>query len=108
MATAIYRKSGATLDYTATADIAAGTFVAFGGFNCLAQWDIAAGETGALKILQRGEVVEVTVDTALGEIAAGATLYVSDGEVSTKGTTVLGYAAAAVGATDTTFSVVCA
>lgn len=106
-----FRKCGDTLDYTPSADVAAGALVVVGKLVGLARWPIAAGEAGTLKTLRRGEVVEVTTDEALGETAAGTALYVtSAGLVSATetGNTLVGYAAAAIGASDKTFEIVCA
>lgn len=107
-----FRKTGDTLDYTATAAVKAGAIIKVDGLLCLAQWDIAQGETGALKVLHRGEVVEVTTNDALGATDAGTAIYIVDatGLVSKTSTnaTLLGYARAAIGATDLTFEVVCA
>ena len=85
--------------------------VVVGKLVCLALWPIAAGAAGTLKVLHRGEVVEVTTDEALGETAAGTALYVtSAGLVSATetGNTLVGCAAAAIGAADKTFEIVCA
>lgn len=106
-----FRKCGDTLDYTPSADVAAGALVVVGKIVGLAQWPIAKGAAGTLKVLKRGEVVEVTADDALGETAAGTALYVtSAGLVTATGTnnTLVGYAAAAIGASDKTFEIVCA
>ncbi len=106
-----FRKRGDTLEYTPSAAVAAGSLIVVNKLVCLAQWPIAKGEAGALKVLQRGEVVEVTVDEALGATDAGTAIYVtSAGLVTATATsnTLVGYAAAAIGANDTTFEVVCA
>ena len=106
-----FRKCGDTLEYTPSADVAAGALVVVGSLVCLALWPIAKGEAGTLKVLKRGEVVEVTADDALGAAAAGTAIYVtSAGLVTATATnnTLLGYAAAAIGATDKTFEIVCA
>lgn len=106
-----FRKCGDTLAYTPSADVAAGSLVVVGKLVGLAQWPIAAGEAGTLKVLHRGEVIEVTTDEALGETAAGTALYVtSAGLVSATetGNTLVGYAAASIGASDKTFEIVCA
>ena len=106
-----FRKGGDSLAYTPSAAVAAGALVVVGKLVCLAQWPIAAGEAGTLKVLHRGEVVEVTTDEALGETAAGTAIYVtSAGLVTTTSTsnTLVGCAAAAIGATDKTFEIVCA
>ncbi len=108
---ATFRKRGDTLDYTPSAAVAAGTLVVVGKLVCITLWPIAAGETGALKVLKRGEVVEVTADDALGETAAGTAIYVTSAGIVTAtatNNTLLGYAAAAIGAADKTFEVVCA
>ena len=63
-----------------------------------------------MKVLQRGEVINVETAVAIGETAAGVAVYVdSDGAVTkTAGSnTLLGYTAAAVGSTDKTFDVIC-
>lgn len=108
---ASFRKCGLTLDYTPSADVAAGTVVLACGIPCLALWDVPKGTASTLKVLHRGEVVDVTTDEAVGETAAGTAIYVTSSGLVTKtasGATLLGYAAKAVGATDTAFSVVCA
>jgi len=106
-----FRKTGDTLDYTATAAVKAGAIIKVDGLLCLAQWDIAQGETGALKVLHRGEVVEVTTDEAIGATLAGVAIYVDGSGLASKtatNNTLLGYTRADVGATDLTFEVVCA
>jgi len=110
-----FRKTGDTLNYTVAA---AGTAVPVGkiiktdGLLCLATTPIAAGTTGALKVLHRGEVVEVTTDEAIGETSAGTAIYIVDAtglaSKSSSSATLLGYARAAIGATDLSFEVVCA
>ncbi|MBO7686908.1 MAG: hypothetical protein J6V72_11025 [Kiritimatiellae bacterium] len=117
---AIFRKSGDTLDITAAANIPAGAIKVIDGCNCLAQWPIANGETGVLKVLQRGEVVEVKTDDAIGATNAGVPIYVipatglvtksaDDGGTPTPTAySLLGYTRAAVGASDLSFEVVCA
>ena len=113
-----FRKTGDTLDYTAAAAVPCGAIIAARGMNCLAFSPIAQGATGALKILQRGEVIEVTTDEAIGETAAGTAIYLipasglvtksaNDGEDTPTAYPLLGYARAAIGATDLTFEVVC-
>ena len=107
----VFRKDGGTLDYTPAADIHAGALHVVNGLVCLALWDIPANTAGTLKVLQRGEVVEVTTDTALGATAAGTKLYVtSAGAVSKTATdnTLIGVNAAAIVANQLTFVVVCA
>lgn len=107
----IFRKSGDTLDYTPAAAVAAGKILTTAGCNCLALWPIAANEAGTLKILHKGEVIELTTDEAIGATNAGTALYVDSSGLVTKtstSNTLLGYAAAAIGATDLTFQVICA
>lgn len=117
--TAKFRKTGETLDYTAASAVSAGDIIVVDGLNCIALYDIAAGATGALKVLQRGEVVEVTTDEAIGSTDAGTAIYVipstglvtkdaNDGEDTPTAYTLLGYTRAAVGAADLAFEVVCA
>ncbi len=106
-----FRKTGDTLDYTAGANISAGKIIVADGCVCLAQYDIASGSTGALKILHKGEVVEVTTDEAIGATNAGVAIYVDSSGLATKtstSNTLLGYTRAAVGSTDLSFEVVCA
>ena len=107
-----FRKTGDTLDYTAAAAVKAGDILVVDGLTCIAQWDIAQGATGALKILQRGEVIEVTTDEAIGSTNAGVAIYVvaATGLVTKTSTSnvLLGYTRAAVGSTDLSFEVVCA
>ena len=107
-----FRKTGDTLDYTAASAVKAGDIIVVDGLNCIAQWDIAQGATGVLKILHRGEVVEVTTDEAIGSTNAGTAIYVvaATGLVTKTSTNnvLLGYARAAVGSTDLSFEVVCA
>ncbi len=112
-------KTGDTLDYKPAAAVSAGAIKVVDGCNCIALWDIAANEASTLKVLQRGEVVAVTTDDAIGSTDAGTALYVvpttglitksaNDGQVSPTPYSLLGYARAAIGATDLTFEVVCA
>ena len=107
-----FRKTGDTLDITASANIPAGAIKVVDGCNCLALWPIANGEKSSLKVLQRGEVIEVTTNEAIGETSAGTAIYVvaATGLVTKTSTSnvLLGYARAAIGATDLTFEVVCA
>lgn len=106
-----FRKTGDTLDYTAASAVKAGDIIVVDGLNCLALWDIPAGTLGSLKILHRGEVIEITTDDAIGATNAGTALYVDSSGLVTKtstSNTLLGYAAAAIGATDLTFRVICA
>lgn len=108
---AIFRKPGDTLDYTAAADIAAGTIIMVNGLVCLAQWPIASGTTAALKVLHKGEVVEITTDEPIGATLAGVAVYVTSAGLVTKtatNNTLLGYTAKAVEAGDLSFEVVCA
>lgn len=108
---AIFRKTGDTLDYTPSADVKAGAIVKVDGLLCIAQWDIPANTTGVLKVLHRGEVVEVTTDEAIGATNAGVAIYVDSSGLATKtstNNTLLGYTRAAVGSTDLSFEVVCA
>lgn len=108
---ATFRKCGDSLDYTPTADVAAGAVIVVGGIPCVALRPIAKGEAGALKVLHRGEVVEVTTDEAIGETAAGTAVYATSGGLVSKtasGNTLVGYARAAVGSADLTFEIVCA
>lgn len=106
-----FRKTGDTLDYTASANVAAGAIIKANGLICMAQWDIPANTPGALKVLHRGEVIEVTADEAIGATAAGTAIYVDASGLVTKTSssgTLLGYTRAAVGPTDLSFEVVCA
>ena len=107
-----FRKTGDTIDYKPSAATPAGTIVKVGGIFGLALWDIAANEASTLKVLHRGEVVEVTTDDALGATNAGTAIYIVDAtdlvSKSSSSATLLGYAAAAIRATDLTFEVVCA
>lgn len=109
---AIFRKSGETLDITASANISAGAIKVIDGCNCIALWPIASGDKGSLKILHKGEVVQITTDDAIGATDAGTALYVvaATGLVTKTSTNnvLLGYARAAIGATDLSFEVVCA
>jgi predicted RecA/RadA family phage recombinase len=112
-----FRKTGGTLDYTASADVSAGDIIVVDGLACLAQCDIANGATGVLKILQRGEVVEVATDDAIGEVSANTAIYLDgdglpttssdDGEDTPTPYRLFGYTAADVGATDLKFKVIC-
>lgn len=116
---AIFRKTGETLDYVAAAaDVPCGALLSVSGLNCLALSAIAQGDAGALKILQRGEVIEVTTDEAIGETAAGTAIYLipasglvtksaDDGEDTPTAYPLLGYTVKAIGADGLSFDVVC-
>lgn len=114
-----FRKPGDTLDYTAEADIPVGKLIISHGCVCLALRPIPAGTTGTLKILGRGEVIEVTNNDAIGATDAGTSIYVipatglvtkdaDDGEDTPTAYPLLGHTRAAIGATDISFEVVCA
>ena len=106
----MFVKCGDTIDITPSTAIAVGTIKKVAGLLCLATWDIPANQPGTMKVLQRGEVINVETAVAIGETAAGVAVYVdSDGAVTkTAGSnTLLGYTAAAVGSTDKTFDVIC-
>lgn len=107
-----FRKTGDTIDYKPGSATPAGTIVKVGGVFGLALHDIAANEASALKVLQRGEVIEITTDDALGSTNAATAIYIVDatGLVSKTSTnaTLLGYTRAAVGSTDLSFEVVIA
>lgn len=116
---AVFRKTGDTLDFTPGADVAEGKIIVERGFVCLAQRAIPAGVSGALKILQRGEVVEIATDEAIGATDAGTAIYVTPAGLVTKDADdgdaesptaykLLGYTAADVATADREFSVVCA
>lgn len=107
-----FRKTGDTLDYMAAANIKQGQLVVVDGCVCMAMYPIANGSTGTLKVLHRGEVIEVTTNEAIGSTDAGTAIYVvaATGLVTKTSTdnTLLGYARAAIGSTDLSFEVVCA
>lgn len=109
---AVFRKSGETMDITPAAAIPAGAIKVIDGCNCIALWPIAANEKGSLKILHKGEVIQVTTDEAIGSTDAGTAIYVvaATGLVTKTSTSnvLLGYARAAIGATALSFEVVCA
>ena len=110
---AVFRKNGLTRDITATENIEAGDIKIVDGLMCMAQWPIANGETGVLKVLKRGEVVEITTDEAIGETNAGMAIYVTSAGLVSKSDAsgankLLGYTAKPVGSTDLSFEVVCA
>ena len=110
---AVFRKNGKTRDITATANIAAGDIKIVDGLLCMAQWPIANGETGVLKVLMRGEEIEITTDEAIGETNAGVAIYVTSAGIVSKSDAsgankLLGYTVKAVGSTDLSFEVVCA
>ena len=103
-------KSGDTIDITPSTAIAVGTIKKVAGLLCLATWAIPANQPGTMKVLQRGEVINVETAVAIGETAAGVAVYVDSAGAVTKtagSNTLLGYTAAAVGSTDKTFDVIC-
>ena len=107
-----FRKTGDTLDYTPSAAVTAGTILVVDGLNCIAQWDLPANVPNTVKVLHRGEVIEVTTDEAIGSTNAETAIYVvaATGLVTKTSTSnvLLGYARAAIGASDLSFEVVCA
>ena len=108
-----FRKTGDTLDYTAAANVKAGDIKIVNGLMCIAQYPIANGEAGGLKVLQRGEVVEITTNEAIGATNAGVAIYVTSGGLVSKSDAsgankLLGYTAKAVASIDLTFEVICA
>lgn len=105
-----FRKTGDTLDYTAVANIKQGQLVVVDGFVCMAMYPIANGSTGTIKVLHRGEVIEVITNDAIGSTDAGTAIYVTSAGLVSKtesGNTLLGHARAAIGSTDLSFEVVC-
>ena len=103
-------KCGDTIDITPEAEIAVGTIKQVAGLLCLATWTLEAGKPGTMKVLQRGEVINVETAVAIGTTAEGVAVYVDSTGAVTKtadNNTLLGYTAAAVGSTDKTFDVVC-
>ena len=103
-------KCGDTIDITPSTAIAVGTIKKVAGLLCLATWAIPANQPGTMKVLQRGEVINVETAVAIGETAAGVAVYVDSAGAVTKtagSNTLLGYTAAAVGSTDKTFDVIC-
>ena len=110
--TAAFRKSGETLDITPSAAISCGAIKVVDGCNCIALWDIPANTPSTLKVLHKGEVVEITTDEAIGATDAGTAIYVvaATGLVTKTSTNnvLLGYARAAIGATALSFEIVCA
>lgn len=112
-----FRKAGDTLDYTATADVSAGDILIVDNLACLALWPIANGDAGDLKILKRGDVVDLVNDDAIGAVNANTAIYLdgdglpttdaNDGEDEPTAYRLFGYTAAAVAATDLKFRVVC-
>ena len=105
-----FRKTGDTLDYTAVANIKQGQLVVVDGFVCMAMYPIANGSTGTIKVLHRGEVIEVMTNDAIGSTDAGTAIYVTSAGLVSKtesGNTLLGYTAKAGAAGDLSFEVVC-
>lgn len=108
--TAVFRKSGDTLNYMPAAAVPCGSVKVVDGLVCIALWDLAAGEASTLKILHRGEVVEVTTNESIGATNAGVAIYVDANGLVTKtatNNTLVGYTAAAVAAGDLSFEIVC-
>ena len=103
-------KFGDTIDITPEEKIDVGTIKKVAGLLCLATWTLEAGKPGTMKVLQRGEVINVETAVAIGTTAAGVAVYVDSTGAVTKtadSNTLLGYTAAAVGSTDKTFDVIC-
>jgi len=109
-----YVKGGKTLDYKIALNgtaVKSGDFKIVCGCNCLAIFPIAAGTTGTLKVIEKGEVVSVTTDEAIGSTNEGVAVYLDSNNLVTKvatNNTLLGYTAAAVGSSDLTFDIICA
>lgn len=105
-------KDGNTLDITPSSAVSAGDIKVVDGVVAIALWDIPANTAGTMKVLQRGEVVQIATDDEIGATNAGVAIYVvpATGLVTKTATDnkLIGYTAAAVLATDLTFNVVCA
>lgn len=67
---AVYVQRGESIDYTPTANIAAGDVVIIGEIVGIAKLDIPANELGAIAVTGVYDMVKAT-----GEISAGATVY---------------------------------
>ena len=96
-----YVQRGESIDFTPTADVAAGDIIKVGSFVGVAKLDIKAGELGALALCGVYEIA--TNGTA---IEAGAVIHVdpATGKVCAEGAAgavKFGHAVAAVAATDT-------
>ena len=115
----VFVKEGRTINYTPALAVTCGSVIKVGGLVCLALWDIAANEASTLKVLQRGEVVKITTTGTLGETNAGVAVYIDASGLLTKSATsgespsvvnntLVGYTAAAVTSTATTFEIICA
>lgn len=97
---AVYVQRGESIDYTPTANIAAGDIVIIGGIVGVAKLDIPANELGAIAVTGVYDMVKAT-----GAITAGATVYwdASAKNVTTTESenTAIGKAVAAAESTDT-------
>ncbi len=96
-----YIQRGESIDFTPTADVAAGDIVKLGNLVGVAKLDIKAGELGALALCG---VYEIATNGAA--IEAGAVVFVdpATGKVcaeSASGAVKFGHAVAAAAATDT-------
>ena len=107
MATAAFVQDGSSIDYTPSADVAAGDVVVQNDLVGIAKQPIAAGALGALAVVGVFEVPKATgAGTAIG---AGAKVYWdaanSQATASATGNTYMGKAVAAAGDDDTTVRV---
>ena len=96
-----YVQRGESIDFTPTADVAAGDIVKVGDLIGVAKLDIKAGELGALALCGVYEIA-----TSGSAIAAGSLVHVdpATGKVCAEGAAgavKFGHAVAAVAATDT-------
>ena len=96
-----YIQRGESIDFTPTADVAAGDIVKLGNLVGVAKLDIKAGELGALALCGVYEI-----ETNGAAIEAGAVVFVdpATGKVcaeSASGAVKFGHAVAAAAATDT-------
>ena len=96
-----YIQRGESIDFTPTADVAAGDIVKLGSLVGVSKLDIRAGELGALALVGVYEIA--TNGTA---IAAGAVVSVDPGtgkvcDPGAAGAVAFGFAVAAAAATDT-------
>ena len=117
--TAKFVKSGNSIDYKSESAVDCNDIIKVGGLVCIALWDIPANTPGTLKVLQRGEVVTVNTTGTLGETNAGVAVYLDASGLLTKNATsgespsvvnntLVGYTAAAVTSSATTFDLICA
>ena len=100
-----YVQRGEAIDYTPTADVAAGDVVAVGKLVGVAKLDIKAGELGALAVVGVYEIATGGTAVAMGDVVSVDPTTGQVAAAGASGAVKFGHAVTAATASDTTVNV---